>query len=85
MQKVNKHELKVSWEVTSWQKAREKDVAADCSHFLFFKINNMEEVLRMGMTCPIKGCHSTEWCKHKTMMAVMMLIIVIAVAVYFTR
>lgn len=39
----------------------------------------------MAMTCPIGGCHSTGWCKHKTMMAIMMLIVVIAAVVYFTR
>jgi len=33
----------------------------------------------MGMTCPMKGCHSTGWCKHKTMMVMMMVVVVGAI------
>lgn len=39
----------------------------------------------MGMTCPIQGCHSTEWCKHKTMMLVLMIVIIAAVVIYLAR
>lgn len=35
----------------------------------------------MGMTCPMNGCHSTSWCKHKTMM-VMMMVVVIGVVLF---
>ena len=38
MQKVNKHKLKVSWEVTLWQKAKAKDVAANAAAFIIFDI-----------------------------------------------
>lgn len=30
----------------------------------------------MAMTCPVKGCGSTEWCVHKTMMVVVAIIII---------
>jgi len=36
----------------------------------------------MGMTCPMNGCHSTGWCKHKTMM-LMMMIVVVGIILYF--
>ena len=43
---------------------------------------NYMEVTKMGMTCPMNGCHSTGWCKHKTMIAMMMIIVVGAI-LYF--
>lgn len=33
----------------------------------------------MGMTCPVKGCHSEGWCIHKTIMVVMMMVVVVGV------
>lgn len=39
----------------------------------------------MGMTCPMQGCHSTGWCKHKTMMLVMVIIIIAAAIAYLSR
>ncbi len=39
----------------------------------------------MAMTCPIEGCHSTGWCRHKTMMMAVMVIVIVAVAIYLLR
>lgn len=39
----------------------------------------------MVMTCPIGGCQSTGWCKHKTMMVVLMVAIVAAIVAYVAR
>ena len=67
----------------SWEKV--KDVAADCSHFLFLKTSNKGGVLKMGMTCPIGGCHSTGMCMHKKMMLGAMIVVVIIIAVMLLR